>query len=58
VHLRAKGYNGLIIMVSALKEETEKTKTLDAGANAYIQKPITKEVLALHINHARSQTQA
>jgi len=58
VHLRAKGYSGLIIMVSALKEETEKTKTHNAGADAYIQKPITKEVLTLHINHARSQIQA
>ncbi len=58
VHLREQNYSGLIIMVSALKEESEKAKTQNAGANAYIQKPITKEVLALHINHARSQMQA
>jgi DNA-binding response OmpR family regulator len=53
--LRMQGYGGPIIMISALQEETEKVKTQSAGATAYIQKPITKQVLALHIEHLRAR---
>jgi DNA-binding response OmpR family regulator len=56
--LRARHYTGTVIMISALQEQTEKLKTHEAGANAYIQKPITKQVLALHIDHVRSRQEA
>src|SRR5262249_34851968 len=49
--LRSQGYAGSIIMISALQEQAEKVKTQAAGANAYIQKPITRKVLSLHIDH-------
>jgi DNA-binding response OmpR family regulator len=53
--LRVAGYNGSVIMISALQEQAEKVKTQAAGANAYIQKPITKQVLALHVDHVRAR---
>ncbi len=53
--LRAQGYSGPIIMISALQEQGEKVRTADAGATAYLQKPITKQILALHVEHVRSQ---
>lgn len=49
--LRGQGFTGSIIMISALQEQAEKIKTHAAGANAYIQKPITRQVLSLHIDH-------
>ncbi len=49
--LRGQGYAGSIIMISALQEQGEKVKTQAAGANAYIQKPITRKVLLLHVEH-------
>jgi len=55
--LRAQGYSGSVILISALQEQTEKVKTQTAGANAYIQKPITKQVLALHVDHLRARQQ-
>lgn len=56
--LRAQGFTGTIIMISALQEETEKVRTQKAGANAYIQKPITKQILALHVDHIRARQEA
>ena len=58
--LRSLGFNGSIIMISALQEQAEKVKTQSAGANAYIQKPITRQILSLHIEHilARRNPQA
>ncbi len=53
--MRSHGYRGTVILISALQELTEKVKTQDAGANAYIQKPITKQVLALHVDHIRAR---
>jgi DNA-binding response OmpR family regulator len=53
-NLRTQGYSGPIILISALQEETEKVKTQSAGATAYIQKPITKQILALHVEHLRA----
>jgi CheY-like chemotaxis protein len=55
--LREQGFTGAVIMISALQEQAEKVKTQNAGANAYIQKPITKQVLSLHINHLRARPQ-
>jgi DNA-binding response OmpR family regulator len=55
--LRDRAFTGAVIMISALQEQAEKVKTQNAGANAYIQKPITKQVLSLHINHLRARPQ-
>src|SRR6266568_2242281 len=49
--LREVGYAGSIIMMSALHEHTEAVKTQAAGANAYIQKPVTRSVIQFHIDH-------
>ena len=56
--LRAKGYTGTIIMVSALQEQTQIERAREVGANAYIQKPITREVLRMHLDHLKSQQTA
>ncbi len=56
--LRAQGFTGTIIMISALQEEMEKVRTQKAGATAYIQKPITKQILALHVDHIRARQEA
>jgi CheY-like chemotaxis protein len=53
--LRALGYTGPVVLISALQEQTEKVKSQKAGANAYIQKPITRQVLTLHIEHLRAR---
>jgi DNA-binding response OmpR family regulator len=53
--MRSQGYNGTVIMISALQEQAEKVKTHESGANAYIQKPITKQVLSLHVDHVRTR---
>src|SRR5258705_4079758 len=50
-HIRGMGYSGSIIMISAMHEHTEAVKTQAAGANAYIQKPITRSVIQFHIDH-------
>ncbi len=55
--LRAQGFAGIVIMISALQEQAEKVRTQSAGANAYIQKPITKQVLGLHVDHLRARQQ-
>src|SRR5690349_2502164 len=38
--IRAGGYHGTIIMVSALQQHSEAVNTVAAGANAYLQKPV------------------
>ncbi len=53
--LRKQGYSRPIIMISALQEENEKKRTIDAGATAYLQKPITRQILALHVEHVRTR---
>ncbi len=53
--LREQGYTGSVILVSALQEQTQKEKAQRCGATAYIQKPLTREVLKLHLDFIRSQ---
>jgi DNA-binding response OmpR family regulator len=54
-NLRAQGYMGTVILVSALDEAAEKARTAACGANAYIQKPVSREVLRMHISHIQSK---
>lgn len=56
--LRAQGYTGTVIMVSALQEQTQIERAREVGANAYIQKPITREVLRMHLDRLKSQQTA
>ena len=52
--LRAQGYDGSIILVSALQEQTQKEKAQACGATAYIQKPLTRDLLKLHLDYIQS----
>jgi len=59
--LRARGYTGPIIMFSALLRENERTRAQRVGATDYLQKPITRDLLAQYLeqvfpgyNHAAS----
>lgn len=38
-----------ILMVTTEADEEEKTKALEAGANGYVVKPVTSEMVAFHI---------
>src|SRR4051794_18492418 len=48
-NLRRKGYNGKVILVSALPLEVGLNRAKDCGANGYLQKPITRDVLRKYI---------
>jgi CheY-like chemotaxis protein len=52
-NLRAKGYTGLIYLISAMHELEGRRKAEECGANAYIQKPITKHVLKPYLDALR-----
>jgi CheY-like chemotaxis protein len=56
--IRAAGYTGPIIMVSALQQHAEAVSTQAAGANAYVQKPITRSVIQFHIDHILARQRA
>ena len=58
LNLRTAGFSAPIIMVSALQEKTQAEKAQNAGATAYIQKPLTKDVLKLHLDHLAAQSQS
>lgn len=52
--LRARGYTGPIIMFSALIRENERARAQRVGANDYLQKPITKEMLAQYLDEIQA----
>lgn len=56
-NLRTQGYTGSIILVSALQEKTQQEKAHASGATAYIQKPLTKDVLKIHLDYIQTQLQ-
>lgn len=43
--LRKRGFNGKIIALSGNEDPLEIQKSLDAGCNVFIQKPISKQAL-------------
>ncbi len=55
INLRSNGFGAPIIMVSALQEKTQAEKAQSAGATAYIQKPLTRDVLKFHLDHLEAQ---
>jgi two-component system response regulator YcbB len=52
--LRKAGYAGKIWLLSALQEETQKKQAQESGANAYIQKPLTREVMKVHLDYLKN----
>ena len=50
-NLRQKGFTGTIVMVSALSPEVGRSRALDCGANDFMQKPISQEMLRACINN-------
>lgn len=45
-HLRQRGFQGCILLFSALVRENERGRAAAAGASGYLQKPITREELS------------
>jgi DNA-binding response OmpR family regulator len=52
-NLRAKGYARPIFLISAMHELEGRRKAEECGANAYIQKPITRHVLKTYLDELR-----
>jgi two-component system response regulator RstA len=52
-NLRAKGYAGQIFLISAMHEMEGRRKAAECGADAYIQKPITRHVLKTYLDELR-----
>jgi len=52
-NLRAKGFTGQIFLISAMHELEGRRKAEECGADAYIQKPITRHVLKTYLDGMR-----
>jgi two-component system response regulator RpaA len=50
IRLRAAGFDRPILMFSALLRNNERAYALQIGANEYVQKPITREILSRYLN--------
>lgn len=50
IRLRAAGFDRPILMFSALLRDNERAYAMQIGANEYLQKPITREVLSRYLN--------
>src|SRR4051812_14062422 len=44
-HLREKGFTGAIILASTMHQTMGTHKAMEFGANGYVQKPITRDLL-------------
>jgi two-component system alkaline phosphatase synthesis response regulator PhoP len=55
-NLRAKGYTGRIVFISALSPETGKMKAQECGADGYVAKPITLSIVREQVRLAQLQT--
>ena len=49
-NLRAQGYKGRIVMITAMSPEAGLSRALEAGANDYTQKPVSRETLQKHVD--------
>jgi CheY-like chemotaxis protein len=54
--LRQMNYTGPIILMSAMQETTGKRKAAECGATAYIQKPMTRDNLKVHVDYLKSKS--
>lgn len=50
IRLRAAGFDRPILMFSALLRDNERAYAMQIGANEYLQKPITREILSRYLN--------
>ncbi len=50
IRLRAAGYDRPVLMFSALLRENERAYAMQIGANEYVQKPITRELLSRYLD--------
>jgi CheY-like chemotaxis protein len=57
-NLRERQYVGDIVLASALQEASAAEKIANCGANGYLQKPLTREMLRTHIERVRTQLPA
>jgi DNA-binding response OmpR family regulator len=49
-NLRAKGYTGRVLLISAMHELEGRRRASECGADGYIQKPITRYVLKSYLD--------
>jgi len=53
-NLREGGFAGTIVLCSSLQAKREETRTVNAGANGFIQKPFTRDSIWPILNAIRS----
>jgi CheY-like chemotaxis protein len=56
--LRAANYGGFIILMSAMQETTGQRKAAECGANAYLQKPMTRDAIKRHMDYIQAHQTA
>lgn len=49
-NLRDQGYQGRIVMITAMSPDAGLSRALEAGANDYAQKPVSRETLQKHVD--------
>src|SRR4051812_22033565 len=49
-NIRAQGYQGRIVMITAMSPDAGLSRALEAGANDYTQKPVSREILQKHVD--------
>lgn len=52
--LRAQGFSGPIILLSAMSEFTGRTRATECGATAYLQKPMSRATLKPYLDNIRT----
>jgi DNA-binding response OmpR family regulator len=57
-NLRARGFQGMITLVSALSELQGMRNAIACKADGYVQKPVSQDMLERHISYIRRPTQA
>jgi CheY-like chemotaxis protein len=57
-NMRRDGFKGKVILLSALPVEVGQNRAKDCGANGYLQKPVTREVLKRFLDAAKSEQEA
>jgi CheY-like chemotaxis protein len=57
-NLRARGFEGMITLVSALSELMGMRKAIACKADGYVQKPVSQEMLERHLTYINRPAQA
>src|SRR5258705_12163551 len=53
-NLRAQGYTGKIIMLTAISPEAGLKRVLETGANDYMHKPLNRVVFSAHVEAVKT----